>query len=910
MIQIRQLSWIKQSDYYKLREFYTMDIDEFVRTILEKKAKKEKVNKYYDVLCQKIRDEYQNIKAELQVESAPKQEEVVVDPVQIELNKIPIKEIAKYIEGGDLEFRTYENRLIKMKISNLGDLWRINFQPRRRETKAETVVKKWKAWLKEDENCKIVIKDYAEYQGRLNEFETMRYLPENFDRSIGLCANIRKAFEQFAEILREREDDQIYKDYKTLKYDSAPNETFPLELVADCMRQSYIDGKSNAEIARKINLVRTRIQNTISKTQTAILNGDKICKNLQLNEHLVLWINEVKGKYDFRPKNELLEAVGTFDKDIFELLGYDFVTIKSTEFCIPANFKGIYKKVGKNVVDTFKECLLPVGKEEIIENIENKLTSVNGYDPRFIENLLDCEELVDVNDNDEVSLRDEFLTAEQKIAGILSKENNLTNDEVKNKYRSIYGKGFSGNITKVREKLGQRVDSPQRFIKEYAHENIVFKYSDIISALKEKGYDTSKPRTIRAYITNVCSVDTRDKEHFCCKGYEDDYSSVTWRNQARTGITNWVLNQMRDCLNAKDRVTIGELIDHVECQAKGTDYERTIRERTKCVISFYSGEEQPFIKDGDELCKNEEIFDNTDFNSLGLRGNMYPFFLQIRSLLANEIKKTNDGRMLFTDAEKLVNATLDEPQHRNTIRRAIENTYLPPINIKLQNIDDRVYLVLTNDVDDIQPVYTIKESAQDDDNIDTQEIEVVTEDTRPNITYRLRFGWDELSTGLTSELTYYRRWMVQENLNYEEAISKFITVLKESGNSNLNDKLPQSLYEFLFAKNDSSDRDTYLTRLALCYEPLLAEIEYRNEGASTRCDGLGERVLGFPALAWVLRQRFKDTRDFDRVFYDLYYKRNRIAHGEPIDLTVWQTFSRIVEFTALYVYTVAKFCKN
>ena len=93
---------------------------------------------------------------------------------------------------------------------------------------------------------------------------------------------------------------------------------------------------------------------------------------------------------------------------------------------------------------------------------------------------------------------------------------------------------------------------------KYAEENKVFYYFELEQYLLDKGYSISK--SIRTQITDICSVDNKDNNHFCHKDYVEDYPEFSWRNPTQYGQTNWILNVIRDILNVNSPVEFSSLV--------------------------------------------------------------------------------------------------------------------------------------------------------------------------------------------------------------------------------------------------------------------------------------------------------------------------------------------------------------
>ena len=325
-------------------------------------------------------------------------------------------------------------------------------------------------------------------------------------------------------------------------------------------------------------------------------------------------------------------------------------------------------------------------------------------------------------------------------------------------------------------------------------------------------------------------------------------------------------------------------------------------------MEYYCGDDKPFIiKDGNVII-NQAVYDNTDFETIGLRGEKYAYFKQIRSLVANEVKKAEGGRMKLISIIQLVNETIvdDEPLSRNVIIRAIkdEQQRFSPIDVEIINEGGTLYVQWTKQEIVAEPVYSVNPAVDvtEDDHI----VEVEQPDYRPNIKYRQIVNWQELTQVLRNELSFYEKWMQYEHYDLNVAIDTFIYFINHSQNANLRKRLPQDLYEYWFASTDSNDRNRYLTDLLLFFEGLLAELyEYRH-GSKPRTHGLGELATYFEGLPDMLMYS-RDRKGFARIASNLQYNRNKVAHGGYLDLNSLETATLIIEYVALFVYVVARY---
>ena len=134
--------------------------------------------------------------------------------------------------------------------------------------------------------------------------------------------------------------------------------------------------------------------------------------------------------------------------------------------------------------------------------------------------------------------------------------------------------------------------------------------------------------------------------------------------------------------------------------------------------------------------------------------------------------------------------------------------------------------------------------------------------------------------------------------------------MEKATNTNLREMLPQNLYEYFYANTAMYDRKTYVRNLALSYEGLLKEIYIRNSNdVDFKTKGLGDWFARFPELSTAMSIPHRETTKFHRILHDLYFKRNKFAHGEDLAMSSRDIACAITEYTVLYIYTVARFYK-
>lgn len=894
-MKLFELDSLKPSDVKKLGNCADMTIEEYI--IWFKRL--HNPNKLYKNIYNTIIDNGLDQKAVHNDDLPPENDEVINA-----LNEIPIDEIQFYVDSK--EYSKYIGAIRKIKnITTLGQLFSYKFPLLQQH---EIAGKRWQDVLKTQ---------YPAIIDNWHSFSVVRYFPQSVNMDSGLFENIKKAFSEIVEELEKRIGFNKYP--QTMRYNSYPGKTFPISLVAEILRSLYVDNLTKEQTAKDLGLVYERIRSVHAETIDTLVSGETICENIQLDKDLIEWILLVKDQCLFFSEENFIALAGEVNEKVLGLLGMEVVNITDNiNFVIPRDTKNIYSRLGAAVVDVLRKAAIPIDKEEFFERLDHhkKIVDIADFAPAFIDNILNYSQLIKC-DAGKVSIIDDYLsTDEQRLARIIYNEKRpISSKEVlliyKNKYHRTSSASFTilekFGINKVQGNLwayGRTELKPiQTFVEEFANEHKIFNFSDLQRAMTVAGYTI--PASIRSYITNVCKVDNDDRYHFCHRDYSEDYPQYNWRSQNREGLSNWILRKTKDYFSDKESVSLENLTDYIETESKGTGFEQRIRIRVQETISRFSGIDKPFIIDNARIRKNPDVFDKTDFNTIGLRGGKYPFFVQIRSIILNELKKSENGKISLVDSIKLINESLDEPQDRNTIIRAIANKHLPPINAEIQNIDGSLYIIYNKHKIESEPVFEIRSSSNESipEVVESNNISA----TRPEISYRLVLNWEDLQSTLERELSFYSIWLNYEGINLNDAIAKFLLFMKNSENSNLSRKLPQYMYEYWFARTDIHDRETYLSQLAIFFEGLLSEIKYHNDGVRVRKVGLGDWLREFHGLANTLTLPSHLAKGFDRISKDLYFKRNKFAHGETIEMSSAEIAKTISDYVALYIYTISKY---
>ena len=890
-MKVKELPFLRSKDLQKLRDVAEMDITEYLIFIDKKKDEGSRINKPYQ-------DLYDNIWAQT---PSPLTHSHNADPIEKGLESVPIDELKFYYPKD-----TYiVDRLKTNGIVNLGQLYGIFT----RKTGGFNHIGP-AALLKIRSIKEAISKNPQKYIDEWHNSLMIHKLPSQYDRNLGLQINIKNAIIEYAQVIED--------NINNPRYINSSQQRRSYTLLAFTLKQFYLNNQSCDQIAQKEGYTRQHIEILKANCISKIVSGTTLFNNYRIDQRILDLIQSLKEECLFDPISKFEAFSDSLDTCFFSDLGFDTLEIKDVNLLIPKGTKGLYETVWKVIHKILKENPLPTDRDVMCQLVINnkELTNID-YDPLFVEKILSCDSFVEDKGNHLIQIKDEYLTsAAQRFARLIYEaDTKLSTDEAKRRYETIYkitptsglnNAGKYGVCCEGRKfwYYGEPKVPLQQKVTIFAENNKIFFYNEIEQAIKNDGYTI--PQAFRVYITNVCAVDNKDKNHFCHKDYVDDYPDYSWRNPTKYGWTNWIFNEIKNILLEKKSVPLQKMIDELEKKSYATDYS-SIRQRIQYnQMADFCGDGKPFIVKDGNVVVNQPEYDKTIFETIGLRGK-YAYYEQIRSLVANEAKKAEYGKISLTDIINLVHETIDESLSRNVIIRAIEDEKhrFTPIDVELiKNEKGTLYAQWTKQETIPEPIYTI--NSVDDITEEENIIEVKQTESRPSIKYRQNVNKHELNRKLKNELSFFGRWMQYENYDINVAIDSFLNFIFNSRNSNLNKQLPLDLYEYWFAQTDTYDRYRYLKDIILDFEAVLGDLYYYQHEEKPNTKGLGELATFFPGLPNMLLYS-RDNKGFTRVANELLRHRNKVAHGEDLQLNSLETAKCIIEYVALLVYVVAKY---
>ena len=322
------------------------------------------------------------------------------------------------------------------------------------------------------------------------------------------------------------------------------------------------------------------------------------------------------------------------------------------------------------------------------------------------------------------------------------------------------------------------------------------------------------------------------------------------------------------------------------------------------ILTKYSSKDNHLFTITDNtIYLNKSELSKIDLKTIGLRGKKKKYSKAVVSLAINELHKRDNGKMWLTELVPMVLSSIaPEPTlSRKGVLDILESDWSDDIIVF--RINNRIGIRLRKQFVAAPNFKTISEPAQETDLPHMAE----DKETRERITAATVLDWDKLILRMKRELKYYisQSWFGMD-FDLEASLMLFKSLMTSSSNTNLSSIIPQNLYAYWFCATDEYDRNRYFCDLARCYEALLKEIYYSERTAPMKkVKGLNDMTMFyFPTIYEALNSPVS-TYGFSRIVKDLSIKRNKLAHGDYIELSSVVEAQTITNYVALYVYTIA-----
>lgn len=564
----------------------------------------------------------------------------------------------------------------------------------------------------------------------------------------------------------------------------------------------------------------------------------------------------------------------------------------------------------------------PLTMEQVLEALEDSFADYD-FEEETVAAILAQHTWIEKLSSDGAELYQlnyEFLNDYQKLARIIYEKGKTTIDELKDELERRGSNRASAIIKSLRMTMqkyswachagqnGVYEYNPEGLsrkpmnvaIREYAQDKVVFTWDEIYAYLSEQGYEKLVESSIRTYVTSLCRCSNSDGNYFCLEGHTDKYPHVSWRARTQNGLYNWLLPTLIQYLKTSggksDRKTIKEVL-----LARNSQNFKLKNDITTYLYGYAKDANAYFNIDGGVISLTSRAWNLTqeEIEKVGLKNRTPEYYLTAVSCIQAHLQQAEKGEVqlavLKDKCKDVVSNLADSAFYK------IVDKFLPDHIVKVEKNGKR-YLRLETAKIEYAPAYVVDSALSvREETPQLVQSEVVREEHVPG--NRNAYSWDAIRESMLSDLAFYeRQWDL--DLSLEQSVDKFIEFMKSQKGSRLSRFVPQAMYEFWHCKNDILDYYRYMMEVAMSYEQLLAAV-CENNGIAVYSSGLKDVVDALPEMrAWLYCSPYDG---FKRVFGKLKHTRNLLAHGKDVDDTIFPLVQKFIEFTALYVYTTARF---
>lgn len=526
------------------------------------------------------------------------------------------------------------------------------------------------------------------------------YLPERYDPDEPLLNVLHTVLLEASPWIMERADDQSFA--------RTPREATGMKLLASLLELRYRHGLSFADIAASLNRTSWHITKTHTDFVAALCHGEKTSANLKLQPALLIRLTHVKEKALWHRDNVFGHIIPTAST-LINILGLDILEIvPGIRIVIPARELCHFTAKGKAVLRELRAGVTPVSHDEFMTRLK-KCKEFKGShshtDTLFVNAILAQPELVTVTDDGRFTLNLPYLVSdEQRIARIIHDNGQwMTRNEIFDQYRRLMGRDSNSvNLSNLRKYgihssgdlwiYGKKLQPVNHFISDWTRRKRIFHMHELEAALQKEGYPIL-PR-IRAYITAECMVDNDDSNHFCHKTATPDYPGFSWRKPGRSGLSNWILLQIKNLTEHTGHIPYDQLVDTITERAVRRGNGAYMRQRIKSALSTYSGPDMPFILADGIVSRNMKVFNSVNFATIGRRGhNRTDEYTRIRREAVKSIAASPHGQVQIVDFMKQLAEIGLGHINRNSCLRALTSAYLDPIPLRVANLDGILFIV-------------------------------------------------------------------------------------------------------------------------------------------------------------------------------------------------------------------------
>ena len=774
---------------------------------------------------------------------------------------------------------------------------------------------------------------------KYNKYYKIRELPETTE-SIPLYKKSLLAVSQLVEILESRGRKRDAYLVNEFFYKGTSNETITQNL-------SQMGESLNKERVRQIYV----------EFQERIMSGSEnpLIGNAYFSDVFVDELNSLSQEilyYSLSHANQVFQAPADFDMSpIIRLLGLGVMEItkqRSVYMDAPRivlsedsrDFIGRHIKAIDMVMSQFA---MPSTKDVIISEVMSCKDAPEKCDINIIERIINNHLWIDVQNGQYTYQYEKLKTDVDQAARIIYEKKRVTTSDIKAidaEWRNVkpeegikvtagriidkfpwVAKGAKNNELVYRPVQMSTIISLREATEKYAKQHIMFKFSDMVNYLKERGYDGYADNSFRVYILKCCVPSNNDKDLLCLESEIQNYPSENWRVRSVQGTVNWVINSCVKLLGKK-KMKRSELNKLVISQPEADNY------NVRSIYALYlnnhfcsSDDVSPnklFITEGEYIWVNQQCLDEglVDLEKVGFRDRRPDYYMDVMTEIVNQLKQACDHRMKMVHLRRICLPLITHPSKITVFYKIINKL---PDEVEKIDIDGIIYLHLKTDMLAYEKSYSLPEKEQDV--VSTTDTEMsepeVVETTKPDKIYiRGKIDWGDMASELKRELDYYNRWWDVKGITLEEGVDQFVSLLENSHDEALHGDFSRHIFEFLTQKLDRYDLHDHMKTIVLGAESVIRSLYMQNNSCNScpKTHGLSDCLALVPELQrWVddifAYQSVQKYYDFRKSYLGFYSVRNKFAHGVSIEMNTGNKYQASYCYLALYIYIYCRFLK-
>ena len=671
------------------------------------------------------------------------------------------------------------------------------------------------------------------------------------------------------------------------------------------LKDYYVNGLTKDQIKERNGVTsRQAVENHINKFK----NGDgRDSVNRLFPDKFKEEISKYVEKLNYRYLSTTQEEIGFVYSEknlrLLNIIGLDVVKLylnDKPKFIVNVNDDTInnYRNTLTAVLKKLKGCFSFITRDELLKYFP---ATINPEKKNvFISNLVASLNILEENERG-IRVKTEFLEniSIRQARIIYDSNESLRNEEIKRRYKEIYNEDMpalrTGDLNEIgffcggtEWKYGEKPINIRTFIKEYAESHIKFDYNDLLAEIKGIGSNLNE-NSIETYTLDICKRSLDDINIMVHKEHLKDFPDIRFAKDIRKGQKNIALNAIWDYMSGMGgRLEKNSLIEWIKGYLKRNNLDMGVVNR---ILKY-----DLFVVDGNLVKLNQAKYSKDDLKYYGLGKTKEKYANTVISLVVNELQKSVNKTLPFADLQDIIRNNVGNLS-RNQIINIIESE---PDILQLDNVNRRLFVKLIKEIESC-PVYEIETATTPD----TQPVFVEVKESRERLSADITFDWDRLEAKMEKELRFYiRPFWFGDDFDLKGAIKKFRRFMESSANANLYYVIPQNLYEYWFCSTSQYDRNRYFCDLARCYETVLKELYCQHNGNMDNVKGLKDMCNKYyPELAKAFKRSDCET-NISKALRSLKYNRDKIAHGDYVDMSSLTEAQMISNYIALYVFTV------